>query len=104
MAYLHMTVWDFLDHTPIEIDYALKAYYEHISMQNNVAWEIARTQTYFQYLYVPSRKRKVSYNNFKKEYFNLEFDKNEETQPLTEEQILSMQKLIKEKTGKREST
>jgi len=100
MAYLHMSIWDFLDHTPIEIDYALKAYFERVNSQNELQWEIARTQTYFEYLFVPSRKRKVSYNSFKHEFFKLNFDDKEEKDYVTEEQFDMIQKIVKEKTMK----
>jgi len=74
MATLHISLWDFYDYTPIEIDYALKSYFEIVEEQNKISWEQTRLQIYYDYLLTPSKKRKVTYNTFKKDYLRFGFD------------------------------
>jgi hypothetical protein len=74
LAILHIPLREFYDYTPIEITYAFDAYYENKLEDIKVSWEQTRMQIYFSYLYVPSKKRKVSYESFKKEFLPLSFD------------------------------
>ncbi len=99
VAYLHMPLRDFWDSTPIEIDYALKAYYESKAQEAQLTWEQTRTQIYFNYLMTPSHKRKVSYSSFKKEFLPFGFDiENEEPkQVITDEDFAAMQNFINKK-------
>jgi len=77
MAIMHITIWEFYDLTPIEVDYVIKAYIEIIESQTQLSWEQVRTQIYYNYLLTPSKKRKVSYQIFKKDYLPFSFDKDE---------------------------
>ena len=86
LAYLNMNLWDFYDYTPLEIDYALKAYHEKELGDIKLQWEIARTQIYYNYLLTPSRKHKVSYESFKRNYLKFGFDTDINANEMTEEE------------------
>jgi hypothetical protein len=96
-----MTLLDFYTYAPIEIDYVLKAYFEKVENENIGEWERVRTQIYYSYLFVPTKRRKVTYETFKRDYLKFSFDdkdkKNEEV--IDDEQFAMIQKIMKEKTG-----
>lgn len=101
MAILHMSLSEFNDYTPAEIDYALKAHSEIITSQNNLSWEQVRLQIYYSYLLTPGKKRKVTYKTFKREYLPFDFDqdKKEDDYVLTNEDIDVMQNFFKKPKG-----
>lgn len=91
-----MSLSDFWDYTPIEIDYALKAYTENKIEEARLSWEQTRIHIYFHYLLTSSKRRKVSYETFKKDYIALNFDKKEiTTDVLNDEQFESIDKFFK---------
>lgn len=96
-----MTLWDFYSYTPAEIDFVFKAFNEKEKEEIKLKWEIARTHIYYEYLFVPSRKRKVSYETFKREYLKLAFDedKNSNKEVMDDEEFDMIQNIMKEKTG-----
>ena len=96
-----MTLWDFYTYTPIDIDYALKAYYEKKNEEAKLQWEIARTQCYYEYLYVPSKRRKVSYETFKRDYLKLSFDDEikVKSEVIDDEQFAMIQNIMNIKKG-----
>lgn len=69
-----MPMEEFLYSTPIEIDYALKAYRDIREENDKAEWERTRTQVYYMYLLTPSKKKKVTYHQFKKDYLHLNYD------------------------------
>jgi len=101
LAFLHIPLREFYDYTPIEIDYAFKAYVDQQENSVKLSWEQTRTQIYFGYLYAPSRKRKVTYNQFKKDFLPFSFDEEEnvESLALDDEQFALMDNFI-ENMGK----
>lgn len=100
MAQLNMKFWDFYDLTPIEIDYALKAHIKEIEDQVKLSWEQTRTQIYYNYLLTPSRKRKVSYSTFKKDYLKFNFDDDDkgEKDIIDDATFETIQEIFKNKT------
>ena len=94
-------MWDFLSYTPIEIHYALQAFYEHEMEQSKGEWERFRTLIYYSYLFVPSKKRKVTYDTFKRDYLKFQFDEEskEPSEVITHEQFMKMQEVIKKLKG-----
>jgi len=74
MVLLQIPLSEFWDYTPIEIGYALKAYRDKEAEFSKNEWERTRTHVYYEYLFVQTRRRKVSYNTFKKDYLKLWFD------------------------------
>jgi hypothetical protein len=87
MAHLHLSLWEFYECSPIEIHYVLKSFYDHENLKNNLDWERTRTHIYFEYLFVPSRKRKVTYNTFKRDYLKLGFDSEvENKEPIIDDE------------------
>lgn len=101
MANLHMTLWDFYTYTPLDVDFALKAYFEKEKEDIKLQWEIARTHIYYEYLFVPTKKRKVSYETFKRDYLKLAFDEEKEsqTEAIDDEQFAMIQNIMKQKMG-----
>lgn len=101
MANLHMTLWDFYTYTPLDVDFALKAYFEKEKEDIKLQWEIARTHIYYEYLFVPTKKRKVSYETFKRDYLKLVFDEEKESQTevIDDEQFAMIQNIMKQKMG-----
>jgi hypothetical protein len=97
MAYLHMKVWDFWEHTPIEIDYALKSYYEQRFEDIKTDWERTRTDIYYQYLFTPTKKRKVTYSEFKKEYLRFGFDEEKQIDVMNDETFEAIDKIFIER-------
>ena len=85
MALLHIPLYDFWDYTPLEIDYAFKYYSEKISIDSQIDWERTRLNIYYSYLYVPSKKQKVNYEQFKKDFLPFNFDKPKEIIPMSDE-------------------
>ena len=65
---------EFLYSTQIEIDYALKAYNNIQEESDKAEWERTRTQVYYMYLLTPSKKKKATYQQFKKDYLHLNYD------------------------------
>lgn len=101
MARLHMNLWDFYELTPIEVDYALKAYNQSLEDLARVDWERTRLSIYFNYLLTPSRKRKLSYESFKRSYIKLSFDDNneEETNVIDDESFAKIQNIFQNLKG-----
>jgi nucleoside-specific outer membrane channel protein Tsx len=91
MSIFHMSLSDFNDYTPIEIDNALKAYYKEETENNKLTWEQLRIQIYYSYLLTASTKSKVSYTSFKHEYMPFEFDKDtHEEKPVIDDNTIDM--------------
>lgn len=89
LACLHLPLKEFLDYTPIEVDFALKAYFENKDLEIRISWEQLRTQIYFSYLFTPSNKRKVSYSTFKKEFLPFSFDQDDkESKPVLDDEAI----------------
>jgi hypothetical protein len=99
LAYLHLPLEEFNNYTPIEIDYALKAYYENKEEENKLSWEQLRIQTYFNYLLTPSQKPKVSFITFKNDYMPFSFDKDidDKTSIIDDKMFEEMENLINKK-------
>jgi len=96
MVNLHIPLCDFWDYTPIEIDNALKIYTENKIDEIKLSWEQTRIQIYFTYLLTPSKRRKASYETFKKDYISLGFDKKESTtEIIDDEQFASINNFFK---------
>lgn len=99
MAQLHMTLWEFYELTPIEVNFALQAHAKDVESQVILSWEQTRTQIYYNYLLTPSKKRKVSYHIFKKDYLKFSFDENEKPKEAMDDVTFNMiQDIFKKKT------
>lgn len=92
-----MTLWDFYDLTPVEVDYIIKAYSTRVEEETKLSWEQVRTQIYYNYILTPSKKSKVTYDHFKKEYLRFPFDeiKQSDAPVLTENDINFIQDFFK---------
>ena len=97
MSTIHIPLCDFYDYTPVEIDWALQPYYEMKSSESKTNWERTRVLIYYQYLYTPSKKNKVSYNQFKNEFLPFSFDALEKPDVMNDETIETIQGILKEK-------
>lgn len=100
MAYIYMPLNVFWNSTPIEIDLALKAYYEAKIETEKAQWERTRTQIYFNYIFTPSSKRKVSYNTFKRDFLPFKFDElDKDKEPMIDDEAFAnIQDFFKKKT------
>ena len=85
MAYLHIPLSDFWNYTPLEIDFAFKAYHEKALIDIKTNWERTRIQVYYAYLLTASKKRKVNYRQFKREYLPFAFDEEEPIEAMSDE-------------------
>lgn len=95
-----MTLWEFYDLTPIEVDYILLAYNKRIEEETKLSWEQVRTSVYYNYLMTPSSKQKVSYDHFKREYLRFPFDETKsDTIALTDNDINDIQDFFKRIRG-----
>lgn len=105
MALLQMPLSDFWDYTPREIDYALQAYHNQKLEESKTDWERTRTSIYYSYLLVPSKKRKVSYEQFKRNYLKLSWDDEgkENTEVIDDEAFASIHEHFKKLKGSGES-
>jgi len=100
MALLHMSIFDFLAHTPVEIDYALKAYYDYEVEKSKTDWERFRTLIYYTYMFTPSSRRKVTYDVFKKDYLSFGFDeKKEPAEVITDEKFMQIMDVMQKLKG-----
>lgn len=89
MVLLQMPLYEFWDYTPIEIDYALKAHKENEDRKNQIEWERTRTHVYYEYIFTQTRRRKVSYNTFKKDYFKLWFDEENKIKEVIDDETFA---------------
>jgi hypothetical protein len=100
MVNLHISLYEFWDYTPAEIDIAFSAYNNKKSAEVQQSWEQIRTQIYYSYLFAPTGKRKVSFNHFKREYLPFSFDKeNEPIQVIDDDAFASIQDFFKKIKG-----
>lgn len=99
LSYLHIPFYEFWDYTPIEIDYALKAYYQAKSDDDAADWERTRTSIYFSYLFVPSKRTKVTYETFRRDYLPFSTDVHEPEVVINDEQFSDIQDYFKNLTG-----
>jgi hypothetical protein len=100
MARLHMSLWEFYECTPIEINYALNAHFDIVKENAQLTWEQTRTTIYYMYLLSPSKKKKVSYDIFKNEYLHLSFDDeiNNKKPAMSDEDFEQIQNFFKKLT------
>jgi hypothetical protein len=90
----------FWDLTPIELDYAFKAYVEELEYKERLSWEQVRVNAYYRYLMTPKEKSKhiLTLEQFKKRVFPLNFDKpNNEADEIDLDQIASVFNQIEQK-------
>lgn len=101
MTYFRMSLWDFYSYTPIEIDYALKAYFEEKALIHKEEWERTRVGIYFNYLFTPTKRRKVTYNTFCKDYLKLNYDDDQdlEKHEISDEEFKNIQDYFKTLPG-----
>lgn len=102
VAYLHIPFTCFWDMSPIEVDFALTSYFKQVESDNHISWEQTRTSIYFAYLFTPSRRRKVSYNTFKKDFLPFHFDSDEDQEPkvvIDDDAFATMHEFMKQREG-----
>ena len=99
LALLHIPTSVFLDSSPIEIDYAFKAFYESKNSDVQTQWEQVRTQIYFSYMFTPSSTEKVSYDTFRRDYLPFNFDEFAPVEVLPDEDVDYLLDYMKSKTG-----
>lgn len=78
MANLHIPLYEFWEYTPAEIDVAFRALNEAKFQEIKLSWEQVRIQIYYSYLLTPTKKTKVKYETFKRDYLPLFFDEKKD--------------------------
>lgn len=68
-------------------------------MQSSITWEQVRTKIYFDYLFVPSKRTKVSYETFRRDYLPFSTDTFEPVQVIDDEQFADIQDYFKKIQG-----
>ena len=104
MAYLHISLFDFYDYTPKEIDCALKFYFDKVSEEHISSWERTRLSIYYGYIFIPSKKQKVSYDEFKRKFLPLGFDVHKEEQVIDDDLFDNILSAFDSTKNKKEET
>ena len=94
-----MSLNEFYDYTPVEIDYAFRFYYENEDQKSKIIWEQTRLKIYYSYLFSPSQKRKVTYITFKRDYLPFSFDEKdkEDKEVIDDNTFSAIQDFFKQK-------